>query len=170
MRAFGTGHNATTQLAIEWLEEHIRGGERVIDIGTGTGILAMAALRLGADSVLAIENDSAALECAKENAVMNSFGRELEFRAGSFENLDAGRYDVIVANLNGKTMLDLCVELPKILKPGGVACLSGLQQQDYDEVAAGLWNAGLQINASMRREDWLALEASREIESVQIVG
>lgn len=164
-RAFGTGHHATTRLVIEWLEEHIRGGEKMIDIGTGTGILAMVALRLGADSALAIDNDSAALKCARENALANNFGRELDLQTEDFENLNAGSFDVVVANLSGKTMPELCAMLPKMLKPGGVACLSGLQQQDHDEIAAALWKAGLQINARRIREEWLALEASQRVDS-----
>jgi len=151
---------------VEWLEEHIRGGERIMDIGTGTGILAMVALRLGADSALAIDNDPASMECAKENATANGFERELELKESSLEEVDAGRFDVIVANLNGKTILKLCAVLPNLLKPDGVACLSGLQQQDYGEIAAALGNAGLHINARMDREDWLSLEVSRKIESV----
>jgi ribosomal protein L11 methyltransferase len=161
-RAFGTGYHATTQLLIEWLEEHIHGGERLMDIGTGTGILAMVALRLGADSVLAIDNDPVALKCAKECAAVNGFGRELELEAIPFQNLNAGNFDVIVANLNAKTMPELCAVLSGMLKPGGAACLSGLQPQDYDEIAAALRRGELQINACMGREDWLALEVSQE--------
>ncbi len=165
-RAFGTGHHATTLLVVEWLEKHMRGGERIIDIGTGTGILAMVGLRLGADSALAIDNDPGALECARENALANNFGSELKLQAGDFANLDAGSFDVVLANLNGKMMLKLCARLPKILKPGGLACLSGLQQQNHDETAEALGKAGLQISASMVREEWLALEVSRKTESV----
>jgi ribosomal protein L11 methyltransferase len=161
-RAFGTGYHATTQLVIAWLEEHIHGGERLMDIGTGTGILAMVALRLGAESALAIDKDPVALECAKEYAAVNGFGRELELRAIPFQNLSAGSFDVIVANLNRKTIPELCVVLSGMLKAGGVTCLSGLQSQDYDEIAAALRNGQLQINTRMDREDWLALEVSRE--------
>jgi ribosomal protein L11 methyltransferase len=162
-RAFGTGHHATTRLVIEWLEKRIRGGESLIDIGTGTGILAMVALRLGAKSALAIDNDPAAVECAKENAEINGFGRGLELQAASFRNLGAGRFDVAVANLNGKTMPELCVMLPGILSFGGLACLSGLLPEDYDETASALRHGGLRVNARMEREQWLALEVSRKI-------
>jgi len=162
-RAFGTGHHATTQLVIEWLEQHIRGEEMLLDIGTGTGILAMAALRLGAKSALAIDNDPVAIECAGEYAAVNGIGKELELRTGSFEDLDAGGFNMILANLNGKVMPELCEMLPKLLEPNGIACLSGLQQQDYDEVAAALSNANMQINARMDREEWLALEVSQEL-------
>lgn len=157
-RAFGTGYHATTQLVIEWLEDHIRGGERVLDVGTGSGILAMTAIRLGAASALGVDNDPVALECAREYCRENHFGPELELRVASFENLDFGLFDVMVANLDGRTLPLLCGCMPRLLKTGGVACLSGLQQPDYDEIAEALAKAGLRIVARMHREDWLALE------------
>jgi ribosomal protein L11 methyltransferase len=156
-RAFGTGYHATTQLVIEWLEEHVHGGERILDVGTGTGILAMAAIRLGAASALAIDNDPVAVECAREYAAGNGFGAELQLRIASFEKLDAGGFDLIVANLDGKTMPRLCGFLRYLMNRDGIACLSGLQEQDYEEVAAALGCAGFRIIQKRQREDWIAL-------------
>jgi len=150
----------TTQLVIEWLEEHIVGGEKVLDVGTGTGILAMAALRLGASSALAIDNDHDAAECAKETAVSNNFGSDLEIQETAIEDLDADGFDIVVANLSGKTMTQLCAALPVLLNKGGSACLSGLQQHDYDEIAEALDKVGFRISSRMQRDDWLAVEAS----------
>ena len=80
-----------------------------------------------------------------------------ELRVASFEELDAGRFDVIVANLDGKTMPRLCEFLRNLMKNGGIACLSGLQEQDYEEIAAALDCAEFRINERRQREDWLAL-------------
>jgi ribosomal protein L11 methyltransferase len=157
-RAFGTGYHATTQLVIEWLEENIQGGERILDIGTGSGILAMVAIRLGARSALALDNDPVAVECAREYAALNEFGQELELCVKSFEDLDVGRFDRIVANLDGKTMPLLCGLIPGLLNAGGIACLSGLMQKDFAEISECLSKAGLQITARTEREEWLALE------------
>jgi ribosomal protein L11 methyltransferase len=157
-RAFGTGHHATTQLIAEWLETKIRGGERVLDIGTGSGILAMIALRLGAAAALAIDIDPVAIECAREYAGVNGFETELELRTASFEDLGCDRYDVIVANLDGKTLPQLSGYLSRLFNAGGIGCLSGLQIQDYGEVAEFLSKEGIRISATIRREDWLALE------------
>ena len=156
-RAFGTGYHATTQLVIEWLEDHIHGGERILDVGTGSGILAMVAIRLGAVSALAVDNDPVAVECAREYAAINGFGPELELKVASFEMLHADRFDVIVANLDGKTMPRLCEFLSLLVHAEGAACLSGLQEQDYEEVSAALRSAGFQIVEKRQREDWLAL-------------
>ncbi len=157
-RAFGTGYHATTQLVIEWLEERIRGGERILDIGTGSGILSMVAIRLGAGTALAVDIDPVAVDCAGEYAEANGFGPELEFRVGTFEDLQSNRYDVIVANIDGRTLPGLSGHLPELLEETGTACYSGLQQQDLDEVEKSLLNTGFRITSQMRRGEWLALE------------
>jgi ribosomal protein L11 methyltransferase len=156
-RAFGTGYHATTQLVIEWLENHVHSGERILDVGTGSGILSMAAIRLGAASALAIDNDPVAIECAREYRDANGFGPELQLKVASFEDLDPQGYDIVVANLDIRTMPLLCPLLPKLLKPGGAGCLSGLQPQDFDEISEALAKMGLQIVARTAREEWIAL-------------
>lgn len=162
-RAFGTGYHATTRMVIEWLEENIQGGEAVLDIGTGSGILSMVALRLNAASALAVDIDAAALECAREYAEVNGFGPELEFRAASFEDLASAGYDTILANLDGRALPSLCRHMSRLMKPGGIACFSGLQHQDYEEIAGALSRAGIRIAAHRQRDDWLALELKRDV-------
>jgi ribosomal protein L11 methyltransferase len=160
-RAFGTGHHATTRLVVEWLEDTVRGGERVLDIGTGSGILAMTAIRFGARSAVAIDNDPVAVECAREYAGMNGFGAELEFRVASFETLETGEFDIIAANIDGRTLPRLCPYLQDLMTAGGVCCFSGLQQHDYEEIAGALSDAGLYVRNRVEREEWLALSIAR---------
>jgi len=162
MRAFGTGHHATTQLVVEWLEERIKGRERILDIGTGSGILSMVAVRLGAASVQAVDIDPVAVDCAREYAKANGFGPELGFRVGSFQDLAPGRYDVILANIDGRTLPILSGYLPDLLQEEGVACYSGLLEQDLDTVEKALVNAGFRITAQKQRGEWLALEIKRK--------
>jgi ribosomal protein L11 methyltransferase len=157
-RAFGTGHHPTTQLVVEWLEERLHGEERVLDIGTGSGILAMAAIRLGAASALGVDNDPVAVECAREYAQVNGFGAELELIAGSFDDCADGDFDVIVANIDGKTLPALCPVLPRLIKPGGRICLSGLQEHDLEEVTEALNSAGFTVKKKTARDEWFALE------------
>ena len=159
-RAFGTGHHATTQLVVEWLEKNLCGGERVLDVGTGSGILSMAAVRLGAASALGIDNDPVAVDCAREYARVNGFGAELELRVGSFSDCADGDFDVIVANIDGKTLPALCPDLPRLLKPGGRICLSGLQEHDLEEITAALGRVGFAVKMKMTRIEWLALECA----------
>jgi ribosomal protein L11 methyltransferase len=160
-RAFGTGYHATTQLVIEWLENQIHGGEKVLDAGTGSGILSMAAIRLGAASALAIDIDPVAIDCAREYAENNGFGSELELRTASFEDLGADGFDVIVANIDGQTLPRFCGIMPQLLKAKGVACLSGLQAQDYEEIRNTLTKNNFHVQSQFGREDWLALVVSR---------
>jgi ribosomal protein L11 methyltransferase len=137
------------------LEENIRGGERVLDVGTGSGILAMSAIRFGAISALGIDNDPVAIECAREYAAGNGFGSELKLQVSSYESLAEEPFDIIVANLDSRTMPLFCQAISRLLKPGGIACLSGIQDQDYEAVSANLQN--LLIAKKRKREDWLAL-------------
>jgi ribosomal protein L11 methyltransferase len=157
-RAFGTGHHATTRLIVEWLETSVRGGERILDIGTGSGILAMLALRMGAAAALAIDIDPEAIECAREYAETNGFAAELDLRTASFETLYSDKFDMIVANLDGRTLPRLSAYLPLLLKANGIGCLSGLQRHDYDEVSECLSRDGIRIRATLQGDDWLALE------------
>jgi len=157
-RAFGTGYHATTQMVLQWLEDTITGGERVLDIGTGSGILSMAALRLGAASALAVDVDADAVECAREYAAANRFGGEIEFRVASFEALDGGGFDAVLANIDGRTLPSLCPHLPRFLKARGAACFSGLQKADYWEISNALKDAGFQIAAHRQMGEWIALE------------
>jgi ribosomal protein L11 methyltransferase len=87
-QAFGTGHHATTRMLLEWLEDLVHGGESVLDVGAGSGILAMAALRLVAASALGVECDPVAVDCARDYATENGFGDGLEFRCGMLEEVD----------------------------------------------------------------------------------
>lgn len=156
-RAFGTGYHATTQLIAEWLPDLVRGGERVLDVGTGTGILAMIALRLGVASAFGIDNDPEAIECATECAAVNGFGSELAFQVAPLEDLDAGRFDLVLANLDRKTLLHHFADINAHLLPGGTMLVSGLLQEDYEEICAALDAAGWAVVQRKDRDEWMAL-------------
>lgn len=157
-RAFGTGYHETTRMVIEWLEDRIKGGERVLDIGAGSGILSMVAIRLGAASALGIDIDAVAVDCARQYAVENGFGAELEFRVASFEDLVPDRFNVILANIDRRALLVLCGVLPDLMQTKGYVCYSGLQRQDYGQIARALSDIGLRITSQTQRDEWLALE------------
>ncbi|MEJ2111936.1 MAG: 50S ribosomal protein L11 methyltransferase [Acidobacteriota bacterium] len=157
-RAFGTGYHATTQLVLEWLERTVKGGERVLDVGTGSGILSMVAVRLGAGLALGVDIDPTALQCAAEYASLNGFGSEIQFRVSSFEELKPDAYDLVLANIDGRTLPALCSYLPKLLKKRGRACFSGLQHHDYDEISIALEWAGFSVAGQRQKGEWLSLE------------
>jgi ribosomal protein L11 methyltransferase len=157
-RAFGTGYHATTQLVVSWLEDRIRGGERVLDVGTGSGILAMVALRLGAKHALGLDNDPEAIECAREYALVNGFGPELELRVATLEESDPAPFDLLLANLDRKALLKHFEAFHMWLKPGVGALVSGLQREDYPEIYEALRTSGWEVAGLREKEEWLALE------------
>lgn len=157
-QAFGTGHHATTQLLMEWLEDIIRGGETVLDIGTGTGILAMAALRLGARSARGIDHDSVATQCAEEYARLNGFGPELDLCATGLEDLEPSPWDIILANLDRQTILKHRHQFSHHATVDSRLLISGILIEDHDEMTMALAPEGWGLVGKQSREEWLALE------------
>jgi ribosomal protein L11 methyltransferase len=154
-QAFGTGHHATTSLLLEWLEEHIRGGESVLDVGTGSGLLAMVALRLGASRATGVDNDPDAIECAREYAAINGFGPELSLQCDTF-TAGLNSFDVVLANLDRRTLLDLAQ--PLAASTGRTLFVSGLLADQRAEVVAAFAHVGLYPERHREREGWLAME------------
>jgi ribosomal protein L11 methyltransferase len=157
-QAFGTGHHATTALLLEWLEETIGGGERVLDVGTGSGILAMAAVRLGARSALGIDNDPVAIECARGYAAANRFGPELDLRVATLEAVEPCQMDLLLANLDRNTLLESSRFFEPFLRRGARLLLSGILPDDRCEIAAAFAGVGGTVAGSKERDGWLALE------------
>ena len=160
-QAFGTGHHATTQLLIEWLEDRIRGRERVLDVGTGSGLLAMVALRLGAVSAIGIDHDPVAIDCARDYAKLNGFGAECALHVGDLswlEEQDLLAADLILANLDRRTLLHAVQPLSSWLQRGAVLVVSGLLVDDRQEVTDAYAQAGAVVREVRERDGWLAME------------
>ncbi|MDX1411897.1 MAG: 50S ribosomal protein L11 methyltransferase [Nitrospirales bacterium] len=156
-QAFGTGHHATTQLLLEWLEEIIRGGERVLDVGTGSGILAMVALRLGAKFALGIDHDPIAIECAREYARANNFRENLQLQVQDLENVDKQTFDLILANLDRRTWLNQAMHLQRVKLPKTLLLLSGILPDDQIDVTDSLAKMNWVLIDMRERDGWLAL-------------
>ena len=156
-QAFGTGHHATTRLLLEWLEEDIRGGESVFDVGTGSGLLAMVALRLGAARAVGIDHDPDAIECAREYATVNGFGSDLSLECGTMAA--ACPHDLVLANLDRRALLDLAQ--PLAASTGRTLLVSGLLVEQRDEIVTTFARFGLYPGREREREGWLAIEFTR---------
>lgn len=158
-QAFGTGHHPTTQLVTASLEELIQGGEQVLDVGTGSGILAMASLRFGARSAVGIDVDPVAIGCARDYAAANGFGNELTLMVG-----DAGdrrlddRYDVILANLDQRTLCREAARLRERLASGGTLVVSGLLADDLEAFIEAYSAIGVVLERRWEKQGWAALE------------
>lgn len=159
-QAFGTGHHATTRMLLEWLEEMVQGGESVLDAGTGSGLLAMAALRLGAMRAVGLDHDPVAIECARDYAVLNRFGPELSFQCGELDGVPEHElFDLVLANLDRQTLCQLADQLAGRTRTR--LLVSGLLLDQREEVAAALVSAGLYPGRQRESEGWLAVEFVR---------
>lgn len=162
--AFGTGTHPTTQLCLEALEDLVKTGQDVLDLGCGSGILAIAAAKLGAGKVVGVDIDEIAVSVTLENAVDNGVGEHITAFQGSLESLitSARRYDLVVVNILAKVIIPMCEQgLGQLVRNGGKAIFSGLIAEQADEVEAALRATGLIPTARRQISDWVLLEAYR---------
>src|SRR5688572_3777535 len=159
--AFGTGTHPTTALCLEWLDGRIRGGERVLDYGCGSGILALAALKLGAGSASAFDIDPQAITATRENAAKNGLVSRVEV-AERVETL-AGTYGIVLANILAGPLLALAPHLAQRAVAGGEIALAGMLARQAAEVAQayGPW---FDIAPEAEREGWTLLAGRRRAE------
>jgi ribosomal protein L11 methyltransferase len=135
---FGTGHHATTRLCLEALQHVDVAGKRVLDVGTGSGILAIAADRLGAASALGIDVDEDAIQSARENLALNPKVRHVRFEVADLAAARVGEGEIVLANLTGGLLTRAATTLRASVASDGVLIVSGLQRHERDEVLAAL--------------------------------
>ena len=152
--AFGTGGHETTSLCLEALDERVRGGERVLDIGTGSGILAIAALKLGAGSAEGVDIDPVAVRTAGENAALNGVADKLTVLVGDLSDKASGRYDIITANIVANAIISLAPAVPGLMAENATFIASGIIDSRKDEVIAGLEQAGLAVVEVKEKRGW----------------
>lgn len=160
-QAFGTGHHATTRMLLEWLQEDIRGGEAVLDVGSGSAILAMAAVKLGAARAIGVECDPVAVECAREYVRGNGLEDRIELVCGTLDDVaQRGRPDVhlVLANIDRQTLLLLADGLAGYADAGAKLLLSGILVDQQTEVMERFSNLGLACSNRREQDGWVALE------------
>ncbi|WP_103664796.1 50S ribosomal protein L11 methyltransferase [Gracilimonas amylolytica] len=155
--AFGTGYHATTRVMLEWLPEVVIEGDTVLDAGTGTGILAIAALKLGADRAFGFDIDEWSETNAKENILLNQVDN-FEVKLGSTEVIPEGdSYDLILANINRNALIELLPELVKRLSGGGKLLLSGLLEEDEKTIKEQPAVGSLTYKGTRQNGEWIAI-------------
>lgn len=154
--AFGTGIHPTTQLCLRTLERLLQPGARVLDLGTGSGILAIAAAKLGCGPILAVDRDPIAIDAARANIRRNRLGARIVVREGTL-GPGMGPYDLILANLLAPVLRELAGMLAQALAPGGVLIASGVLSEQAGEITAALEAAGLRFVEQVGEGDWIAL-------------
>ncbi len=166
---FGTGSHPTTQLCLELLEEAVQPGDGVLDLGCGSGILAIAALTLGASHVMGVDIDSKAADVAYKNAGMNGIGRNrFDVAVGNvlcdqrlFAQLQAAGSRVVLANIVADVIIPLSAVAGALMAGDGVFLCSGIIDQREDEVAAAIEKNGLTITKRLAKAGWVAFQAGR---------
>ena len=157
--AFGTGTHETTYMCLQMLERYVRPGSACIDVGTGTGILAIAAAKLGAQDVLAIDLDEQAVAVAKENIQKNGMEQVVHAQAGDLLKDSIGKADVIVANIIADVICALCGPAKAHICPGGAFICSGIIREREEDVLRALRQAGYAVDCRIARGEWVCLSA-----------
>lgn len=167
---FGTGAHASTQMCMRALEKCVKGGERVIDLGSGSGILSITALLLGAKSAVGVDIDPKAEDIARENAAMNELYEDC-FSAvtgdviGSkamMESLMGEGYDLVLANIVADVIIPLSKVVPHFLKDSGMFICSGILQTRLEEVKSAIESHGLTVVEVEQQDDWCRMSAVKK--------
>ena len=166
---FGTGAHASTQMVMEFMEDCVRPGFRCLDLGSGSGILSIAALRLGASSAIGVDIDPKAEDIARENAAYNGFAAP-EFAALTgnvtedvdlMNKLQQQSYDLVLVNIVADVIIGLSPVLPAFLTDSSILLCSGILDVRLDDVKTALEKAGLEILEVKAKEDWRSIRAKR---------
>jgi ribosomal protein L11 methyltransferase len=160
--AFGTGSHPTTTLCIGLLERHLQKGQSVLDVGTGSGILLIAAAKLGAGRMAGVDLDPMAVEVARANLTLNGIGEEaVILHCGNLADRVTETYDVVVANIMAEVILVLLDHLPRVLAPGGRFIGSGIIVEREAEVREKMIRCGFTDIAVEQRDEWVAVAGRR---------
>ncbi|NLY53705.1 MAG: 50S ribosomal protein L11 methyltransferase [Firmicutes bacterium] len=155
--AFGTGNHPTTTMCLDILERYIRGGERVIDVGCGSGILSIAAARLGAAEVEALDYDPVAVRIARENVAINKVEGQVSVRESDLLQAASGPADIIVANIIARIIIELTPAVKAFLRSDGLFIASGIIGERREQVIATLAEHDFQVIEELSESDWHAL-------------
>ena len=160
--AFGTGTHHTTNMMMERLEKVITPDSTVFDVGTGSGILAIAAAMLGAKSVKAVDIDAVAVRVAKENVADNGLSDQIEVREGDLLHGTEGKADVIIANIIADIVIMLLQDIPQKLNDNGVLLASGIIEERMPDVEASAQAQGLYVDAVDHRGGWVVMQMKKK--------
>ncbi len=159
--AFGTGIHPTTRMCIEMIEKYLKRGDFFLDVGTGSGILMVAAAKLGAGKVWGTDNDEVAVDVARKNLMQNRISEStFNVITGNLVDKVTGRFDLAAANITSKTILMLLNDIKKILAQKGTFICSGIIAEDKNNVIEEIENSGFEVIEIFTKETWVSI-ASR---------
>lgn len=162
--AFGTGAHPTTHLSLQALENSVRGNETILDVGTGSGVLSIAAKALGAGKVYAYDLDEVAVQSAYDNIQLNDYAKDVHISANDLLKGIEIEADIVVANILAEVIVPLIPDAWRVLKPGGLFLTSGIIKDKKESILTHLTEQGFEIVQILQRGDWVAVTAQRPIE------
>jgi ribosomal protein L11 methyltransferase len=157
--SFGTGYHETTRLMLALMDQLVRPGMQLLDIGTGTGVLAIAGIKLGCSKAVGCDIDEWSFDNAKENAAKNGVNERVRIIQGDVFASPPGPFDMVAANIQLTVIVPILNELTARLAPRGVLLLSGLLLRDEEEITRMLVGQGLSLQRRLIENEWLALAA-----------
>jgi len=154
--AFGTGAHATTQLCMRALKRFVKPGDKIVDVGCGSGILSILSSKLGVSFVLGMDIDQDAIENASENLTLNQIGNLVEIRQGTVSaNIPPESFNLVVANLNKREILESFEKIKMQIKDEGVLIFSGILREEENEVKDFFQKKSLKVVEIIRQDDWV---------------
>jgi len=160
--AFGTGTHATTSLCLGVLDQAVTPGVKILDIGCGSGILAIASVLLGAESAVGVDIDAQSVKTAKENAEINSISDKTEFIVGDLADKVSGKYNIVCANIVADVIIRLLPDVGEFMTDDGILIVSGIIDIRKDDVLKAVTEYGFHIEADAYRENWCAFVLKKD--------
>ncbi|MDP4179845.1 MAG: 50S ribosomal protein L11 methyltransferase [Bacillota bacterium] len=155
--AFGTGTHETTRMCAQLLEKFLKSGDTVLDLGCGTGILAIIADKLGASSISAVDIDEVAVRVARENCQLNMASNKINIKKGILEDIEPKQHDVVIANIIASVIVNISKLMPSYVKKGGYFLTSGIIKERKDEVLKAYESLGFSCELILDMGEWVAI-------------
>lgn len=154
--SFGTGYHETTRLVLRLMEKYVKRGINLLDIGTGTGVLAIAGIKLGARSATGVDNDEWSYNNATENVQLNGVQDSVQIVPGELDSVDSSGFDMILANIQRNVIEPLLPDMKSKLSPNGVVILSGLLNVDEEPMLGAFRDFGFNVLEMIKENEWIA--------------
>lgn len=155
--SFGTGEHHTTRLMLQCIQQYVKEEMKVLDVGSGTAVLAIASVKFGAVKAIAVDNDELCLHNGYENIKMNNVENFVEVRFGELKDISENNFDLILANIQKNVLIEIVDEISEKIKQNGLVILSGLLSDDEDDIVKIYSKSGFELIEKQQMNEWIAL-------------